>query len=129
MDILDTKGIAYESIPGVSACFAAAAALNIEYTLPEVSQSLIITRMAGRTPVPERESIESFASHGSSMAIYLSTARLKELEKRLTEGGYDESTPAAVVYKASWDDEKKIIPEKLKSKCKKYKMGYVECIL
>ena len=69
MDLLDEKGILYESCPGVSACFGAAALLNLEYTLPEVSQSLIITRMEGRTKVPERESIESFAAHHASMAI------------------------------------------------------------
>lgn len=83
MDILDQKGIAYESCPGVSACFGAAASLNLEYTLPDVSQSLIITRMAGRTAVPEKESIESFAAHHASMAIYLSTGMLEELSRRL----------------------------------------------
>lgn len=72
MDALDALGIRYESCPGVSACFGAASSLNLEYTLPGVSQSLIITRMAGKTPVPEKESIESFAAHGASMAIYLS---------------------------------------------------------
>ena len=79
MDLLDEKGILYESCPGVSACFGAAALLNLEYTLPEVSQSLIITRMEGRTKVPERESIESFAAHHASMAIYLSTGMLLSL--------------------------------------------------
>ena len=88
MDILDEKGISYESCPGVSACFGAAASLNLEYTLPGISQSLIITRMAGKTPVPERESIESFAAHGASMAIYLSTGRLGELTERRLSGGY-----------------------------------------
>jgi precorrin-4/cobalt-precorrin-4 C11-methyltransferase len=105
MDILDEKGIAYESCPGVSACFGAAASLNLEYTLPEVSQSLIITRMAGRTGVPERESIESFAAHHASMAIYLSTGMLDELTQRLIAGGYEPDTPAALVYKATWPEE------------------------
>jgi precorrin-4/cobalt-precorrin-4 C11-methyltransferase len=105
MDLLDEKGIAYESCPGVSACFGAAASLNLEYTLPEVSQSLIITRMAGRTGVPERESIESFAAHHASMAIYLSTGMLEELTKRLITGGYEPDTPAALVYKATWPEE------------------------
>ncbi|SCZ79372.1 precorrin-4 C(11)-methyltransferase [Pseudobutyrivibrio xylanivorans] len=109
MHILDENGIAYESCPGVSACFGAAAALNLEYTLPEVSQSLIITRMAGRTGVPKKESIESFAAHGASMAIYLSSGMLKELQERLLAGGYREDTPAAIVYKASWPDEGKYI--------------------
>ena len=105
MDRLDEKGIAYESCPGVSACFGAAASLNLEYTLPEVSQSLIITRMAGRTGVPQKESIESFAAHGASMAIYLSTGMLAELSARLLAGGYQKTTPAALVYKATWREE------------------------
>ena len=109
MDILDEKYIPYDSCPGVSACFGAAAALNLEYTLPEVSQSLIITRMAGKTKVPPKESIESFAAHQASMAIYLSTSMLEELSKRLIEGGYSKSTPAALVYKASWPDEESYV--------------------
>ena len=109
MHILDEKGIDYESCPGVSACFGAAASLNLEYTLPDVSQSLIITRMEGRTAVPERESIESFAAHGATMAIYLSTGMLEELQERLLKGGYDKNTPAAIVYKASWPEEEKYI--------------------
>lgn len=105
MDALDKMRIAYESCPGVSACFGAAASLNLEYTLPEVSQSLILTRMAGRTSVPERESIESFAAHHASMAIYLSTGMLEELSQRLIAGGYEPDTPAALVYKATWPEE------------------------
>ena len=105
MDLLDEKGILYESCPGVSACFGAAALLNLEYTLPEVSQSLIITRMEGRTKVPERESIESFAAHHASMAIYLSTGMIGELGRRLIAGGYGRDTPAAIVYKATWPEE------------------------
>jgi len=106
MDVLDSLGIFYESCPGVSACFGAAASLNLEYTLPGVSQSLIITRMEGRTPVPERESIESLAAHGASMAIYLSAGMLRELSERLQKGGYRPETPAAIVYKATWPEEK-----------------------
>ena len=98
MDRLEELGIGYETCPGVTACFGAAAALNLELTVPEVSQSLIITRMAGRTPVPEKESIESFASHHATMAVYLSAGHLKELSKRLMAGGYSEDTPAAIVY-------------------------------
>ena len=109
MDALDQKNIAYESCPGVSACFGAAASLNLEYTLPEVSQSLIITRMAGRTTVPERESIESFAAHHASMAVYLSTGMLEELSTRLVEGGYEADTPAALVYKATWQEEQAFV--------------------
>lgn len=97
MDELDRLGIAYESCPGVSACFGAAASLNLEYTLPEVSQSLIITRMEGKTRVPDKECIESFAAHQTSMAIYLSTGMLGELSKRLIAGGYRKDTPAAIV--------------------------------
>ena len=105
MDALDEKGIAYESCPGVSACFGAAASLNLEYTLPDVSQSLIITRMAGRTGVPEGENIESFAAHHASMAVYLSTVMMKELAERLMAGGFEPDTPAALVYKATWPEE------------------------
>lgn len=106
MDILDEKGIAYSSCPGVSACFGAAASLNLEYTLPGISQTLIITRMEGRTPVPEKEKIESLAAHQASMTIYLSTGMLEELSKRLQAGGYEAKTPAALVYKATWPEEK-----------------------
>ena len=109
MDILDEKGITYESCPGVSACFGAASSLNLEYTLPEVSQSLIITRMEGRTKVPKKESIESFAAHHASMAIYLSTGMLEELGRRLIQGGYEPGTPAALVYKATWPEEEAYI--------------------
>ena len=109
MDELDKLGISYESCPGVSACFGAAASLNLEYTLPGVSQSLIITRMEGRTPVPEKESIESFAAHNASMAVYLSTGMLGELSERLIKGGYKNTTPAAIVYKATWPEEKSYI--------------------
>lgn len=109
MDALEERGIPYESCPGVSACFGAAAALNLEYTLPGISQSLIITRMAGKTAVPEKESIESFAAHGASMAIYLSAGMLEELSERLISGGYHEDTPAAIVYKATWPEEVKIL--------------------
>lgn len=109
MDILDEKGIAYDYCPGVSAFCGAAGALNLEYTLPDISQSVVITRMEGRTPVPSKESIQSFAAHQATMVIFLSTGMLEELSKRLIEGGYQENTPAAIVYKATWKDEKKFI--------------------
>lgn len=109
MDALDARGIAYDDTPGVSSFQAAAAALNLEYTLPDVSQSVIITRMEGRTPVPEREQIESFAAHGATMVIFLSTGMLGELSKRLVEGGYQHTTPAAIVYKASWPEEESYV--------------------
>lgn len=105
MDMLDELGISYESCPGVSACFGAAASLNLEYTLPGISQSLIITRMEGKTKVPEKEQIESFAAHEATMAIYLSTGMLGELSKRLIAGGYGADTPAALIYKATWPEE------------------------
>ena len=105
MDVLDEKKISYDYTPGVSAFCGAASALNLEYTLPDVSQSVIITRMEGRTPVPEKESIQSFASHHATMVIFLSTGMLEELSRRLIEGGYTADTPAAIVYKATWPDE------------------------
>ena len=109
MDLLDEKDIAYESCPGVSACFGAAASLNLEYTLPDVSQSLFSTRMEGRTKVPPLESIERFAAHQASMAIYLSTGMLEKLSGRLIAGGYQKDTPAALVYKATWPEEEAYI--------------------
>lgn len=108
MDVLDELGIAYESVPGVSSFCGAAAALNAEYTLPGVSQSVVITRMAGRTPVPDRESIRSFAAHGCSMVIFLSSGLTEGLQSELLLGGYRENTPAAIVYKATWPDERKL---------------------
>lgn len=106
MDALDQLGIAYDDCPGVSSFCGAAAALQMEYTLPDVSQSVIITRMAGRTPVPDRESIASFASHQATMVVFLSTGLLKELSRELIAGGYTKDTPAAIVYKATWPEEK-----------------------
>lgn len=109
MDILTEQGIAYESCPGVSSICGAASALDLEYTLPEISQSVVITRMAGRTPVPERESIRAFAAHQATMVIFLSTGMLKQLSEELIAGGYEAETPAAIVYKATWPEEKKFI--------------------
>ena len=106
MDRLRQLNIAFDVCPGVSSFCGAAAALEAEYTLPNVSQSVVITRMAGRTPVPERESIRSFAAHGATMVIFLSTGLLHQLSEELQEGGYAPDTPAAIVYKATWPDEK-----------------------
>ena len=106
---LDREGIGYASCPGVSACFGAAADMNLEYTLPGVSQTLIITRLEGRTGVPEKESMQALASHGASMAIYLSAGMLERLSEELLRGGYTPDTPAAIVYKATWPEEK-ILP-------------------
>ena len=104
MDALDADGIAYDDTPGVSSFCGAAAALCAEYTLPNVSQTVIITRMEGRTPVPEKEKLASLAAHGATMVIFLSVGRIAELAERL-KTAYPETTPVAVVYKASWPDE------------------------
>ena len=106
MDRLDALGISYEVCPGVSSFCGAAAALNAEYTLPDVSQTVILTRMAGRTPVPEREQIRSLAAHHATMVVFLSAGMTKKLSEELIAGGYGPDTPAAIVYKASWPDEK-----------------------
>ena len=103
---LDKLGLAYEVVPGVSSFCGAAAALRAEYTLPNVSQTVIITRTAGRTPVPERESIRSLAAHQATMVLFLSTSLTEKLQGELLAGGYGETTPAAVVYKATWPEEK-----------------------
>ena len=101
MDILEEARIKYDHPPGVRAFCGADSALDLAYTLPGISQSVIITRMAGRTPMPEKESIESFAAHGATMVIFLSTGMLEKLSSRLTAGGYAPDTPAAIVYKAT----------------------------
>ena len=106
MDILDKEAMEYVSVPGVSSFIGAAAALNAEYTLPNVSQTVILTRMAGRTPVPEKEEISKLASHGATMVVFLTSTMLAELSERLIEGGYAPDSPAAIVYKATWPDEK-----------------------
>ena len=106
IDILNECKVFFEIIPGVSAFAGAAAVLEAEYTLPGVSQTLILTRMEGRTPVPERESISELAKIRASMAIFLSGGMLPELSEKLIGGGYPGSTPAAIVYKATWPDEK-----------------------
>ena len=105
-DELAKRGIAFDVCPGVSSFCGAAAALRTEYTLPDVSQTVSITRAAGRTPVPERESIRSLAAHGATMVLFLSTARTETLQGELLAGGYAAETPAAIVYKATWPEEK-----------------------
>lgn len=106
IDELDKLGVAWDDTPGVSSFFGAAASLGAEYTLPGVSQSVIITRMAGRTPVPEREGLEQMAAHGTSMVIFLSAGMLDRVQEALLKGAYTELTPAAIVYKATWPEEK-----------------------
>ena len=106
MDALDSLGIEYDICPGVSSFCGAAAALKAEYTLPQVSQTVIITRMEGRTPVPEKEKIRLLAAHNATMVIFLSAGKTKELSEELIKGGYAPDTPAAIIYKATWPDEK-----------------------
>ncbi len=105
MDALTEAGVPFDVCPGVSSFCGAAASLKTEYTLPGISQSVIITRMAGRTAVPEGESIESFARHGATMVIFLSSGSIPQLSASLLRGGYSPDTPAAVVYKATWPEE------------------------
>ncbi len=106
MDQLAARGIEYSIVPGVSSLFAAAASLQAEFTLPSVSQTLIVTRLAGRTPVPEREDLVALASHGTSLALFLSSGLLAQVQEKLLAGAYSPDTPAALVFKASWPDEK-----------------------
>jgi precorrin-4/cobalt-precorrin-4 C11-methyltransferase len=106
MDALDGLGIPYDVTPGVSALSGAAAALEAEYTLTQVSQTVIITRAAGRTPVPEEESLEKLARHGCTMVLFLSAGLLEKAQAELMAGGYAPDTPAAIVYKATWPEEK-----------------------
>ena len=105
-DALEKLGIDYDVCPGVSAFCGAAAALRAEYTLPNVSQTVIITRAPGRTPVPARESIRALAAHHATMVLFLSTSLTKQLQADLLAGGYEAETPAAGVYKATWPEEK-----------------------
>ena len=105
MDLLDEAGLAYDVCPGVSSFCGAAAALKAEYTLPDVSQSVIITRMDGRTPVPDGEKLRLMASHGCTMVLFLSTGLLEQAQEELMAGGYAPDTPAAIVYKATWPDQ------------------------
>lgn len=106
MDALDKKNITYDVVPGVSSFLATAAALKREYTLPEVSQTVIITRLEGRTPVPPKEKLALLASHEATMCIFLSVHMLDNVVAELISGGYTNDTPVAIVQKASWPDQK-----------------------
>ena len=106
MDALKKKGIDFEVVPGVSSFLATAAALKQEYTLPGISQTVIITRNEGRTPVPEREKLRSLAAHQATMCIFLSITMLADVVKELVEGGYAPDTPIAIVQRASWPEQK-----------------------
>jgi precorrin-4/cobalt-precorrin-4 C11-methyltransferase len=105
MDALRAMDIAYDITPGVSSFCGAAAALRAEYTLPELSQTVIITRAEGRTPVPEREQLRKLAAHQSTMVLFLSASLLEKAQEDLISGGYSPDTPAAIVYKATWPEE------------------------
>lgn len=119
MDELEKKGIAYDVCPGVSSFCGAAASLKVEYTLPEVSQTVIISRAQGRTPVPEKESLRSLASHQATMILFLSSGLADKVKQELMDGGMKPDTPVAVVYKATWPEEKILrttleqLPEKM----------------
>lgn len=128
-DILRQKSIPFESVPGVSSFLGAAASLNAEYTLPNVSQTVILTRMAGRTKVPEKEEIRLLASHNASMVIFLSSSMLEKLSHELILGGYKEDTPCAIVYKATWDDEKKQVTTLKDLACTGKEMGITKTAL
>jgi precorrin-4/cobalt-precorrin-4 C11-methyltransferase len=117
IDELKKRGIPYRICPGVSSFCGAAAALEAEYTLPGVSQSVIITRMEGRTPVPEREKLRSLAQHGATMVLFLSSGMAAQVQEELLHGVYTEDTPCAIVYKATWQDEK-VIRGQLSELCK-----------
>ena len=106
MDALDARGIPYDVAPGVSSLSGAAAALQVEYTIPGVNQTVIVTRMAGRTPVPAGQDIASLAAHGAAMVIFLSAGMLDALQAELLRGAYAKETPAALVYKATWPEER-----------------------
>ncbi|MBU5312424.1 precorrin-4 C(11)-methyltransferase [Tissierella carlieri] len=120
MDLLDARGISYEVIPGVSSFTAACASIKKEFTLPDVSQTIILTRIEGRTPVPEEEDLESLAKHKASMAIFLSVQEIDRVVEKLVKGYGNDNVPVAIVYKATWEDEKiifgtlKDIEEKVK---------------
>ena len=105
-DELDKRNIAYDVCPGVSSFCGAAASLKAEYTLPDVSQTVIITRTAGRTPVPQGQSIRELAAHQATMVLFLSTSLTEQLQADLLAGGYPGETPAAVVFKATWPEER-----------------------
>lgn len=109
MDSLDKLGIKYESVPGVSSFCGAAASLNLEYTLPEVAQTVIISRLEGRTPVPEKENLRDLAKHNATLVLFLSAGLTEKVQEELLGAGISPETPVALVYKATWSDEKKII--------------------
>ena len=125
MDAFKKRGIPYDVVPGVSSFLATAAALKQEYTLPGISQTVIVTRQEGRTPVPEREKLHSLAKHQSTMCIFLSIAMLDKVVEELLAGGYEENTPIAIVQKATWP-EQKIVRGTLEDICEKVKADPID---
>ena len=109
MDELDKLGIKYESVPGVSSFCGAAASLNLEYTLPDVSQTVIISRLEGRTAVPEKEKLRSLASHNATLVLFLSSGMCEKVQEELLAASISPKTLVAIVYKATWADEKRVI--------------------
>lgn len=109
IDFLEARNIEYEVVPGVSSFTAAAAVIGKEFTLPEVSQTVILTRAAGRTPVPEAENLQSLAAHGASMAIFLSVQQIETVVRELTAGYGRSDVPCAVIYRATWDDQESVV--------------------
>ena len=108
MRLLEAAGVAYEIVPGVSAAFAAAAALKTEFTVPEVSQTVIFTRLEGRVKMPDGENLRDLAAHGCTLVLFLSITRINGVVRELRAGGYAEDTPVAVVYRVGWHDEQVI---------------------
>lgn len=104
--VLEREGVPYEIVPGVSSAFAAAARLGVELTVPDVTQTVIFTRQAGRTAVPERERLRDLAAHGCSLVLFLSVALIDRVVAELRAAGYADDTPVAVVYRVSWEDER-----------------------
>ena len=106
MRLLEAAGVAYEIVPGVSAAFAAAAALKTEFTVPEVSQTVIFTRLEGRVAMPSGEKLRDLAAHGCTLVLFLSITRINGVVRELTAGGYPADTPVAVAYRVGWSDER-----------------------
>lgn len=138
MDELEKLGINYEVIPGVSSFTAAASVIKKEFTLPAVSQTVILTRVEGRTPVPEKEDLEKLASIGASMALFLSVSMIDKVVEKLKKGYKRGDVPVAVVFRATWDDESYIlgtlddIAQKVKeagiTKCAQILVGdFIDC--
>ncbi|MBO4779827.1 MAG: precorrin-4 C(11)-methyltransferase [Selenomonadaceae bacterium] len=126
MDAMTERGIEFDVTPGVSSFLAAAAALKKEYTLPGVTQTVIITRRGGRTPVPDTESLKKLAQHQTTLCIFLSVNLLDEIKRDLMSAGFKSSTPIAVVYKASWPGEEKILLGRLDNIAQQVKDAKIE---